>query len=201
MKLRALPYRAAGKMRRYLLARKWRTPPPHVIDPSRSYRAILRTSKGDLEAALFSDDAPIAVNNFVYLARAGYYDHTPFHRIVPGFVVQGGDPTGTGYGSPGYTFPDEPVTRDYLRGTLAMANEGPNTNGSQFFIVLANPAASLAKVFTIFGRVTHGLPVLDAIASVPTRPGPLGGEPSVPREPVTLLQVAIDEVPTTYTVE
>jgi len=199
MKLQALPYRVVGKTRRYLLARKWRTSPPDVIDSSCSYRAILRTSKGDIEATLFSDEAPKAVNNFVFLARAGYYDRTPFHRIVPGFMVQGGDPTGTGYGSPGYTFPDEPVSRDYLRGTLAMANAGPNTNASQFFIVLADPAAPLAKVFTIFGRVAQGFSVLDAIAAVPTVPGPLGGEPSVPREPVTLIQITIDEVPTTHT--
>jgi cyclophilin family peptidyl-prolyl cis-trans isomerase len=195
MRLRALPYRALGKINRLRLALRWSTPPPQVIDPARIYRATLCTTKGDLEVELYASEAPTAVNNFVYLARAGYYDRTPFHRIVPGFVIQGGDPTGTGYGGPGYAFPDEPVVRDYLRGTLAMANAGPDTNGSQFFIVLADPAASLAKVFTIFGRVTQGFAVLDAIAAVPTRPGPLGGEPSVPTEPVVLLRATIDASP------
>ena len=111
-------------------------------------------------SGVLSRDAPVTVNNFVCLAEDGYFNDTPFHRIVKGFVIQGGDPTGTGSGGPGYKFADEPVTRDYERGTLAMANAGPNTNGSQFFIVLDDLRGKLPKNYTIFGRVTAGMDVV-----------------------------------------
>jgi cyclophilin family peptidyl-prolyl cis-trans isomerase len=127
--------------------------------------ATIHTTKGDIEVELFANDAPKAAKNFLDLARKGFYDGVIFHRVVPGFVVQGGDPTGTGTGGPGYKFEDEPFKGDYDRGTLAMANAGPNTNGSQFFICLADLGGRLPKNYTIFGRVTKGMDVVDAIAA------------------------------------
>lgn len=124
-------------------------------------KAVIVTDKGTIEFEIFPD-SPKAASNFIFLARDGFYDSLTFHRYEPGFVVQGGDPTGTGSGGPGYTFPDEPVTRNYDRGIVAMANSGPNTNGSQFFIMLAdNP--SLPKKYTIFGKVISGMSVVDQI--------------------------------------
>ena len=119
--------------------------PDMAIDPQGQYSATLETNKGTIDVELFPGDAPQTVNNFVCLARDGYFDGTPFHRIVKGFVIQGGDPTGTGSGGPGYTFADEPITREYEKGTLAMANAGPNTNGSQFFIVLEDLRGKLPR--------------------------------------------------------
>jgi peptidylprolyl isomerase len=166
--------------------------PAMRIDAAKSYTGTLETNKGALEFELFPEDAPQTVNNFVCLAEDGYFDNTPFHRIVKGFVIQGGDPTGTGSGGPGYQFADEPIARDYERGTIAMANAGPNTNGSQFFIVLDDLRGKLPKNYTIFGRVTEGMDVVDAIANTPTRPG-RSGENSTPTEPVTLEKVTIAE--------
>lgn len=163
-----------------------------TLDASRRYGAVLETNKGTVRVELYSEDAPLAVNNFVNLAKSGYYNETPFHRVLPGFVIQGGDPTGTGRGGPGYQFADEPISRDYERGTLAMANAGPNTNGSQFFVVLADLGGQLPKNYTIFGRVTEGMDVVDRIAAVPTKRG-AGGEVSSPTEPVTLERVTIEE--------
>ena len=130
------------------------------------------------------------MNNFVFLACQGFYNGTPFHRVIKGFMLQGGDPTGTGTGGPGYRFNDEPVTRSYVRGTLAMANAGPNTNGSQFFIMHQNYA--LQPNYVIFGQVTEGLDVVDAIANTPVRQSATG-EPSVPTEPLTIESVEIRE--------
>ena len=166
--------------------------PAMRIDPAKSYTASLETNKGTIEVEFFPDDAPVTVNNFVCLANDGYFNNTPFHRIVTGFVIQGGDPTGTGSGGPGYKFADEPVKRDYERGTLAMANAGPNTNGSQFFIVLDDLRGKLPKNYTIFGRVTEGMDVVNTIANTPTRIGP-SGENSTPTEPVTLESVTVSE--------
>src|SRR5438270_5624151 len=115
----------------------WQQAPAMEIDPSRRYTATLHTTAGDITVDLFADEAPQTVNNFVFLARQGFYDGVIFHRTIPGFMVQGGDPTGTGSGGPGYRFADEMVSRPYNRGTLAMANSGSNTNGSQFFIMHA----------------------------------------------------------------
>lgn len=171
---------------------QWSKPFDLRIDTAKSYTARLETSHGPIDVELFAADAPQTVNNFVSLARKGFYDGTRFHRIVKGFVVQGGDPTGTGSGGPGYSFPDEPVTRDYERGTLAMANAGPNTNGSQFFICLSDLRGSLPKNYTIFGKVTNGLGAVDAMASVNVKRGG-GGEMSSPTEPVTLEKVTISE--------
>jgi len=158
----------------------------------KKYSGTLETNKGAIEVEFFPEDAPQTVNNFVVLAQDGYYDGTPFHRIVQGFVIQGGDPTGTGSGGPGYQFADEPVSRDYKAGTLAMANAGPNTNGSQFFIVLEDLRGKLPKNYTIFGRVTGGQDVVQRIAQTPTRRSATG-EQSAPTEPVTLERVTIQE--------
>ncbi len=172
---------------------QYSAPPAMAIDPAKRYTATLQTNKGEFQVEFFPQDAPTTVNNFVCLARDGYFDNTPFHRIVSGFVIQGGDPTGTGSGGPGYRFQDEPVVRDYERGTLAMANAGPNTNGSQFFVVLDDLRGQLPKNYTIFGRVVSGMDVVDDIARTPTRVGPNGREKSTPTEPVTLEKVTISE--------
>ena len=173
---------------------QWTQAPAMAINPAKRYTATLETNKGTIEVELFAQDAPQTVNNFVCLARAGYYDGTPFHRIVREFVIQGGDPTGTGSGGPGYTIPDEPVTRDYEPGILAMAKTAaPNSGGSQFFIVLADLRQRLPKDYTIFGRVIAGMDVVNAIAQTPTRFGPGGQERSVPTEPVTVQRVAVRE--------
>ncbi len=174
------------------MARQYTEPPRMRVDPTKSYTGTLDTNKGTIEVEFFPEDAPQTVNNFVCLAEDGYFDNTPFHRIVKGFVIQGGDPTGTGSGGPGYKFADEPVARDYERGTLAMANAGPDTNGSQFFIVLDDLRGKLPKNYTIFGRVRDGMDVVDAIANTPTRTG-RSGENSTPTEPVTLEKVTISE--------
>ncbi len=149
--------------------------------------ATITTDKGDIVVDLFTDGAPKAAKNFLDLARKGFYDGVIFHRIVPGFVIQGGDPTGTGRGGPGYQFEDEPVKGDYYRGTLAMANAGPNTNGSQFFICLDDLAGRLPKNYTIFGQVTKGMDVVDAIAAGRTGAG------DRPVEPVTIQKVTVAE--------
>lgn len=124
-------------------------------------KAVLETEKGVIEFEIFGDEAPLAASNFIYLAKAGYYNGLTFHRRVEGFVIQGGDPSGNGTGGPGYQFEDEPVKRKYDRGIVAMANAGPDTNGSQFFIMLAD--YPLPPSYTIFGKVTKGLEAVDAI--------------------------------------
>ena len=116
--------------------KQWNSPPPMTIDPKKNYTATMETSKGTIEIELFAKDAPKTVNNFVFLAREGFYDGVTFHRVIPNFMIQGGDPTGSGRGGPGYKFEDEVRTNPNKHGTgsLSMANAGPNTNGSQFFI-------------------------------------------------------------------
>jgi len=142
-------------------------PPALAIDLSAAYTATLHTNLGDIALELFPAEAPLAVNSFLFLAGEGFYDGVTFHRVVPGFVIQGGDPTDTGRGGPGYSFRDELGTgRRYLRGTLAMANAGPNTNGSQFFICLDD--LKLPNQYTIFGQVASGMEAVDAIAALPT---------------------------------
>lgn len=136
--------------------------PEMVIDPQKSYTGKIQTNKGDIEIEFFAKDAPITVNNFVFLARDGFYDNVIFHRVIPRFVAQGGDPTGTGRGGPGYRFQDEVsrwnVPHKHEKGSLSMANAGPGTNGSQFFIVYA-PQPHLDGKHTVFGRVTNGMNV------------------------------------------
>jgi cyclophilin family peptidyl-prolyl cis-trans isomerase len=169
---------------------QYTAPPAMRIDAEKSYTGTMETNRGNIDIELFPAEAPQTVNNFVCLAQDGYYDGTPFHRIVRGFVIQGGDPTGTGTGGPGYRFDDEPVSRDYERGILAMANAGPNTNGSQFFIVLDDLRGRLPKNYTIFGRVTSGFDVVDAIADTPTVAN-RGGEKSTPTEAITLEKLTV----------
>jgi cyclophilin family peptidyl-prolyl cis-trans isomerase len=142
-------------------------PPPMTIDTSKSYRAIIKTEVGDIVVQLFADQAPTTVNSFVFLARQGYYDNVTFHRVLEGFMAQGGDPTGTGSGSPGYEFQNENQDARFDKaGQLAMANAGPNTNGSQFFITFG-PAEQNQGLqgsgYTIFGEVVEGMDVLDQI--------------------------------------
>jgi peptidyl-prolyl cis-trans isomerase B (cyclophilin B) len=138
-----------------------------MIDASRRYTAQVHTTRGDFTVELLPSLAPEHVNSFVFLARDEFYNGTVFHRIVPGFVAQGGDPTGTGTGGPGYTFEDEFNQHKVERGVLAMANAGPNTNGSQFFIVVAEAAPWLDGKHTVFGRVTSGMDVVDTIVDLP----------------------------------
>jgi cyclophilin family peptidyl-prolyl cis-trans isomerase len=133
--------------------------------------ATMQTNKGAIELELFDDDAPKTVENFTKLARDGFYDGVIFHRIIPDFMIQGGDPTGTGSGGPGYQFEDEFNNNKVVRGALAMANAGPNTNGSQFFIVTAESCPWLDGKHTVFGRVSSGMDIVDAIEQVETGPG------------------------------
>jgi peptidylprolyl isomerase len=164
-----------------------------TIDKAKKYTATIKTNYGDVVIQLLPKEAPLAVNNFVSLARQGYYNGVKFHRVIKGFMIQGGDPTGTGAGGPGYRFNDEVVTRDYVAGTLAMANAGPNTNGSQFFIVLKDVA--LAKSYTIFGLTTGGFDVVRKIGDVPVTMAPGGGDssPSKPTVDVIIETVTIAE--------
>lgn len=137
--------------------------PALTIEKNKKYTATLETSKGSLVVELFATDAPATVNNFVFLAREGFYDGTIFHRVIPDFMAQGGDPTGTGTGGPGYKFGDEFYKRIHVTGTLSMANSGPNTNGSQFFICFA-PQPHLNGKHSVFGQLVQGTSVLNKIA-------------------------------------
>ena len=133
--------------------------------------ATMQTNQGTIELELFDDDAPKTVENFRKLASDGFYDGVVFHRVIEDFMIQGGDPTGTGSGGPGYQFDDEANDHSVVRGSLAMANAGPNTNGSQFFIVTAEACPWLDGKHTVFGRVTSGMDVVDAISKAETGPG------------------------------
>jgi cyclophilin family peptidyl-prolyl cis-trans isomerase len=166
--------------------------PKFALERGKTYKAKFETSMGDFEAELYSDTAPVTANNFVFLANEGFYDGVIFHRVVPGFVAQGGDPTGTGTGGPGYRFADEdiPRHRDYEKGALAMANSGPNTNGSQFFICLDNLSGRLPKQYNIFGKVTDGIDVVESMARVPLLPGGDGAR-SRPQTPITISKVTV----------
>lgn len=160
-------------------------------------RAVITTDLGDIEVDLYTESAPKAAQNFVDLARKGFYDDVIFHRVIPGFVIQAGDgqygkkssldTSRVGTGGPGYKFADEPVKGDYLRGTLAMANAGPNTNGSQFFVCTADLTGKLPKNYTLFGLVTRGMDVVDQIVAAPRNSRDL------PNEPVAMTKVTIFE--------
>lgn len=171
-------------------SKQWSKPFEMSLEDGKTYKANLETSHGTMVVEFYVDDAPNTVNNFVNLVKEGYYDNTPFHRIIKGFMLQGGDPTGTGSGGPGYRFADEPVKKPYTKGTIAMANAGPNTNGSQFFIMHAD--YPLPPNYTIFGKVADGTDVIDAIANVPVGRS-RSGENSVPQEPVVLMKATITE--------
>ena len=163
-------------------------PPPMCIDAGRRYSAIIETSLGELVVALDPVAAPQTVNNFVVLARYHYYDGVIFHRIIKGFMCQGGDPTGTGRGGPGYKFADElPKAGQYQIGSVAMANAGPNTNGSQFFLISGNSGVQLPPSYSLFGQIVKGLDVLETMQNVRTG----GGDR--PIEDVVINSVAITE--------
>jgi cyclophilin family peptidyl-prolyl cis-trans isomerase len=176
------------------MIKTYTSPPPMTINPDKTYTATIVTDKGTMVVRLFAKDTPVTVNNFVFLAREGFYANTTFHRIIKGFMIQGGDPLGKGTGGPGYKFEDEPVTRDYTRGTIAMANSGPNTNGSQFFIM--HKDYPLPKQYVIFGAVdpsdTTSLATLDAIADTPVTDNGMG-ETSKPSVATVLQSISIKE--------
>jgi len=138
------------------------SPPPMTIDTGKQYTATIETEKGDMVVELFAKDVPVTVNNFVFLAREGFYDGSTFHRVIPGFMAQGGDPTGTGRGDAGYKFDDEFTEHKHEAGTLSMANSGPNTNGAQFFITLA-PQHGLDNKHSVFGQLIEGMDVLESL--------------------------------------
>lgn len=149
------------------MAKQWSESPALTVDTSKKYTAVLDTNHGEIVIDLDAGRSPLTVNNFVFLAREGFYDGVIFHRCIPGFVIQGGDPTGTGTGGPGYKFRDElDGPGGYSRGTVAMANSGPKSNGSQFFICVAD--VGLPHSYTIFGNVTSGMEAADAIVAMPT---------------------------------
>ena len=162
-------------------------PPPMCIDPEKRYSAEMVTSKGTIRIALDAASAPKTVNNFVFLARYHYYEGIVFHRVIPGFVLQGGDPTGNGTGGPGYRFEDElPAPGRYELGSLAMANAGPNTNGSQFFVISGPDGMRLPPQYSLFGKVVSGLDVVATIDALGSRSGK-------PSELVTIESVTITE--------
>jgi cyclophilin family peptidyl-prolyl cis-trans isomerase len=144
------------------MPKRYDAPPPMSIDPARTYIARIRTEHGVVAIRLRPDLAPSSVNSFVFLAREGFYDGSTFHRVIPGFIAQGGDPTGTGHGGPGYTIPDELSEAPFDAGAVGLANSGPNTNGSQFFIALAE-AHHLNGRYTLVGAVTEGMEIVLAI--------------------------------------
>jgi cyclophilin family peptidyl-prolyl cis-trans isomerase len=164
--------------------------PEMTIDKTKTYTALVETSEGTMSINLNAAETPITVNNFVSLAKKGFYENVIFHRVIKGFMIQGGDPTGTGSGGPGYKFDDEPFDGEYTRGTVAMANAGPNTNGSQFFIMHQDYA--LPKNYIIFGKVVEGLDTLDKIASAQVKASKYG-ELSSPLNPVKIVRVTITE--------
>jgi cyclophilin family peptidyl-prolyl cis-trans isomerase len=163
---------------------------PSTDTEQKNYSVTLHTDKGDIEITLNNNQTPKTVENFVTLAQKGFYDGTIFHRVIKGFMIQGGDPTGTGAGGPGYKFADEPFDGEYTRGTVAMANAGPNTNGSQFFIMHAD--VPLPKNYVIFGHVTKGLDVVDAIATAKVTMSN-SGEESKPVTPVAVKTATVEE--------
>ena len=168
--------------------KQWPAPPDMVIDPAKRYTATMETSMGTIVIALDPAAAPQTVNSFVFLAREAFYDGVIFHRIIKGFVIQGGDPTGTGTGGPGYRFADElPPASRYEIGSLAMANAGPDTNGSQFFIISGTDGARLPPQYSLFGKVVKGLDVVEAIQSVPT------GRGDRPKDDIVIRSVTVSE--------
>ena len=170
------------------MAKSYSSPPEMQIDPEKRYTATMETSLGTLTISLDPVAAPKTVNNFVFLAREGFYDGVIFHRIIQGFMCQGGDPEGSGRGGPGYRFEDElPKPGRYEIGSLAMANAGPNTNGSQFFIVSGPSGVGLPPLYSLFGKVVSGLDVVAEMEKVPTNPG------DRPKTDVVINSVAIAE--------
>ena len=166
--------------------KQWKNPPEMQLDPKKKYAAAFKTEKGDIVVELFADKAPMTVNNFVFLAREGFYDGTIFHRVIADFMAQGGDPTGTGTGGPGYRFADEfhPSLKHDKPGILSMANAGPGTNGSQFFLTHV-PTPWLDGKHSIFGQVTGGL---DVLLSIPPRDPQRRDAPAVHLNSITVIE-------------
>jgi cyclophilin family peptidyl-prolyl cis-trans isomerase len=166
---------------------QWNKPPEFIINLKKKYSATLNTDKGDIVLELFADKTPVTVNNFVFLARAGFYDGTIFHRVISDFMAQAGDPTGTGRGGPGYRFADEfhPSLRHDKPGVLSMANSGPGTNGSQFFITHV-PTPHLNNKHTVFGQVVAGM---DLLLTIPQRDPMKVNSPAVKLNKVTIQEV------------
>lgn len=174
--------------------KQWSNPPAMQIDTNKAYTATIKTNMGDIKIELFAKDAPKTVNNFVFLAREKFYDGVIFHRIVKDFMIQGGDPKGIGSGGPGYKFEDEKVTRPYEPGIVAMANSGPNTNGSQFFICNGPGCAGLEPKYNQFGKVIGGMDVLQKLSNLEVVPNPgMRNEVSKPKNPPVIQTIIIDE--------
>jgi cyclophilin family peptidyl-prolyl cis-trans isomerase len=169
---------------------KTQTPPPAqmLLEKTKTYFVILKTDAGDIAIQLLSKETPLTANNFAYLANLHFYDNTIFHRVIKGFMIQGGDPLGNGTGGPAYKFADEKFSGSYARGTVAMANSGPDTNGSQFFIMQKD--GNLPKNYVIFGKVVKGIEVVDKIAEAAVEDNGQG-EKSKPVKPVTVLTTEI----------
>ncbi len=171
------------------MSKQYNAPPQMSLDTNKTYVATFETSRGTIVADLFPKEAPKTINNFVFLAKEGFYDGTKFHRVIKDFMVQGGDPTGTGRGGPGYKFDDE--TRGnphkHQRGSLSMANAGPNTNGSQFFLISGQQGVRLPPQYALFGQIVSGLDVLETMQNVPV------GAQDRPKDPVTITSVSITE--------
>lgn len=168
------------------MSKQYSSQPDLTVDLSKAYSATIKTNHGEITIDLDVDRAPQTVNNFVFLARDGFYDGVVFHRVIEGFMIQAGDPTGSGMGGPGYKFRDEIEGKgEYSRGTVAMANAGPNTNGSQFFIM--HKDVGLPHSYTIFGKVTDGLEVVDSIAGSDT------DSSDRPQDEVTISTIEISE--------
>lgn len=175
--------------------KQWDKPPAMAIDPKKNYEATIHTNKGDITIELFAKDAPKTVNNFIFLSKENFYNNVLFHRIIKGFMIQTGDPQGTGAGGPGYAFEDElPSPHKYEKGIVAMANAGPNTNGSQFFICNGPDSENLNSMpnYTIFGRVSAGMDVVEEISNVEVKQSPMG-EASQPTEEVYIKSIDITE--------
>lgn len=169
-------------------SKSWTQPPAMSIDTSKTYKAVFKTSKGSFTVELFAKDAPKAVNNFVFLSKEHFYDGVTFHRIIESFMIQTGDPKGNGTGGPGYKFAHEPTQYKYDKGIVAMANSGPDTNGSQFFIVTGNASHLNAKPnYTVFGKVIEGMD--NTVMSIAKTP--VNGE--TPTEKVTIDSIQITE--------
>lgn len=173
-----------------IIAKQWDGPPLITIDSLKTYIATMQTSEGTIKIELFANETPKAVNNFVFLSKENFYNGLKFHRIIKGFMIQGGDPKGDGTGGPGYKFDDEKITRDYNRGIVAYANSGLNTNGSQFFIMHKDYA--LPKNYVIFGQVIEGMETVDKIAETPVTKNS-GNEISKPTKDIIIENVTIEE--------
>lgn len=185
------PYKNLSEIASDAINKEKIPPPTTKIDITKDYKAVLKTSEGDITIRLNALDTPITATNFVYLSKLNFYNGLKFHRVIKDFMIQSGDPKGDGTGSPGYLFKDEPIEGDYKRGTVAMANSGKDTNGSQFFIIQKDQP-DLPKNYVIFGKVVKGIEVVDKIANAAVIDNG-SGEISTPVNPVIINSVEITE--------